>query len=1164
MRTVYRALLLLLAAIAFTLPLLLYTEIGLRVTIALAEKLSGGGLSVQGSSGTLVGPLQLRGIAYDGGDLTLSIGSLDLDWTPTRLIDDLVLVNSAAVTALEVTVAEGGSASGEAATMPARLPFDVEFRDLVLIDPVVRNGADSFALSRLNGSLKSHEKRELAITLEALRERSRLHVDGQIGLSDTLSMALNTSWSHPLSADRLLRGAGTISGGLEQLQFSHNISGDFTLQVEGRVLTPLVQPEVELEFEASGISGLLDGVPIDSERTQGRVALRVAADKWYLDSDLAVTVPEFPDLQLALTAEGDSQTISAQRLKLDGLGGTLQGTAELTLDPHLSWQTTLSATHINPGEHWPQWPGRLDGEFLLAGRDGDGAPSLSVTVKELTGRLRELPVEAALDLKLVGDSLSIRQMELRSATSRLTAQGAVTLGDWDATSQESKTLFWEIHSANLGELLPDLVGELHADGSLIGSGRSRKISADLNGREIRYQGTSFGVIAGEAALSFADEPELNVHLESTGIAASGTIWDSLRLDLTSSGTEHRLETRLVGEAMQLEAMAIGDFTSPERWQGELRQLSVAGTHIGSWSLEAPLSISRSGYQFAAGGGCLAMPASPVDGGEPARLCGEYTPAEDASGRAGVTVTRVPLELIAPMLPNGLEVSGTTDGQLALQHNGDSLESAQIEMTIAGGELTFSVNGAAQTASLAGSRLQLNRDREGLHGEIQIHAEELGHAEGSVQLPGWSELKPLHDDQTVVARLVADSDALQLLTLVEPRLAAAQGSLELEVGVSGTLGLIRSSGRLKLVDAEVEIPDLGLAIKEIELTAHTPQDNEIAVTGRMRSGEGWLKLDSTLRLEPEISLEAHAVGAQIEVVNTPEIWVVATPEITLQVGSGETHVSGELGIAQARIQPRSLPESVVRESSDVIIRQSGRDRDEVPRTSAELLLKLGDRVHLDAFGLKGRLHGDLQLVVDPGKPIIGVGRLSIDDGSYRAYGQDLEITTGDALFAHSPVSNPALDLRAVRRVGEIEAGVAVTGTLNDPELALFSSPAMTQSDTLSYLLFGRASRDLGSGEQRDTVDQARRAAAVGAGQYLAAEVGRRLGFNEFALETGESQQELALKIGTYLSPKVYLQYISGLRAAADKIRVRYQLSDRLQIQAESGEEHGVDLFYTIER
>jgi len=54
------------------------------------------------------------------------------------------------------------------------------------------------------------------------------------------------------------------------------------------------------------------------------------------------------------------------------------------------------------------------------------------------------------------------------------------------------------------------------------------------------------------------------------------------------------------------------------------------------------------------------------------------------------------------------------------------------------------------------------------------------------------------------------------------------------------------------------------------------------------------------------------------------------------------------------------------------------------------------------------------------------------------------------------------------------------------------------------------------------------------------------------------------VGRYLSADVYVSYAVGLIESANSLNLRYRITDRWQLEAESGINHGADLLYTIER
>lgn len=200
-----------------------------------------------------------------------------------------------------------------------------------------------------------------------------------------------------------------------------------------------------------------------------------------------------------------------------------------------------------------------------------------------------------------------------------------------------------------------------------------------------------------------------------------------------------------------------------------------------------------------------------------------------------------------------------------------------------------------------------------------------------------------------------------------------------------------------------------------------------------------------------------------------------------------------------------------------------------------------------------------IIDEPGRPVIGRGRLGISEGVYQAYGQDLNIERGYALFADSPVDNPGLDVRAAREVDEITAGMRITGTLKKPHLKLYSTPSMSETDILSYIVTGRPAGE-SSGK---TAGMLAMMQASGASN-IASELGRQLGLEELRVETGSSLEEAALVAGTYLSPRLYVQYVNELATGETKVRMRYDLTDRWQLEAETGRTQSGDFFYTFDR
>src|SRR5205823_6159873 len=85
-----------------------------------------------------------------------------------------------------------------------------------------------------------------------------------------------------------------------------------------------------------------------------------------------------------------------------------------------------------------------------------------------------------------------------------------------------------------------------------------------------------------------------------------------------------------------------------------------------------------------------------------------------------------------------------------------------------------------------------------------------------------------------------------------------------------------------------------------------------------------------------------------------------------------------------------------------------------------------------------LAGALVIRSAPYEPMQATGAIQIAQGTYEAFGRKLAIEEGRLNF-QGPVNDPNLFILAMRRNQDVEAGVQVEGTVNDPRVKLVSEP-----------------------------------------------------------------------------------------------------------------------------
>ncbi|MEB3732991.1 translocation/assembly module TamB domain-containing protein [Halopseudomonas pachastrellae] len=111
---------------------------------------------------------------------------------------------------------------------------------------------------------------------------------------------------------------------------------------------------------------------------------------------------------------------------------------------------------------------------------------------------------------------------------------------------------------------------------------------------------------------------------------------------------------------------------------------------------------------------------------------------------------------------------------------------------------------------------------------------------------------------------------------------------------------------------------------------------------------------------------------------------------------------------------------------VIVGQEAAEQDAALGITARVKLNIGDQLRLSAFGLRGRLKGQLEVQEN----LTANGDLQILDGKFRRLGQELELRRALLLFS-GPISQPYLNVEAIRRVDDVIAGLRITGNAASP-------------------------------------------------------------------------------------------------------------------------------------
>ena len=467
-----------------------------------------------------------------------------------------------------------------------------------------------------------------------------------------------------------------------------------------------------------------------------------------------------------------------------------------------------------------------------------------------------------------------------------------------------------------------------------------------------------------------------------------------------------------------------------------------------------------------------------------------------------------------------------------------------------------------------ARLDARVGSDGLTGELNLvvsaaDAGQLLEASGTIRMPQLTSLDLDPEEQPVDATLSVRVGDMYFVEAFLPEITEARGSFELDSHIGGTLAELDVEGQAILADGYALIPLMGLELRDIQFAASGRPDGGIEIEGQVRSGEGILTLTGRSEISPssETPTMLSIRGERFQVIDAPEVSLVAEPSLDLAFDGSTLSVTGDVQIPSGRVGIPDVPESAVTPSKDVVIvGDTLVERDAPLPIEADITVTLGDDVFFSGFGFNSKLLGELNITQAAGEEPRGRGEVTFVNGTFRQLGQELRIDPGRLLF-NGPIDDPAVEARAfVRATDGTEAGFRVGGTVQNLDVTTYSVPPKSDSDIMAYILFGRPM----SQTTGDQGNQATNAATILGANMLAMSLAPTLGLDEARVETGTQQNKAQFVVGKYLNPRLYVGYGIGIYEPISTLRVRYLLSARWTIEAITGDQQSADILWRFER
>ena len=1093
--------------------------------------------------GTLLEGIVLESVRLRTARDELDIDSLALDWRPAALLAGTLAFDRADAARATYRRVPGIAASGGG---PPQLPWPVRIDQasvatlsMTVAERTVVADDTTFAATYGGGQL---ELEQVATSVIG----ATLDGDATFTLGAAIDVEIAGRWAAPL-AGVPSNGTVTLTGTWPLLRVHHELAVPFAATTEGNVTlasplqaelvtdwTELAWPGVTAVTSPAGrlaVAGTLDDYRYDGSGTV--VALGRSAG-FTIEGTAARLALEIARLVLTPAAPHDGGTLAAT-----GRADLLERTASLA----------LTATDLDPEWLVASWPGRLTGTTALrAGLLPE--PNGTLEAIDLEGSLRGYPVSIGGAVALTGrDAVRLDELRLDSETNYVVLNGTL-----DRTRLDVAV---EAELADIALLVPQVGGALSAELAVGGTWQQPRGSGRAEARSASFAGITVEqlAISGEAGL--ASDTRLALTVDAANVARGPV--RVAHVHAVANGTTAVHTARIEAGAGELRAtVSTSGAASDGGWRGTVDSIDVDEPRLGPWRLDAPAAL-------AFGRGFVTLANSCLLHTSQARWCTQLDVRGRPEDSLVVSGQNFDLATLRPFLPPALELDGVYQLSGALldlmgePRGAIALNSSNTHARIAFGDaqaFDAELDRVQAGLTLTDGRLELTAAvRSTGGGRAEAVATVMDTRERDSPIDGW-----LH----------VEWPDLAVLTLLSPQLGEVGGALAADLTTGGTVAEPTVDGRATVSNGRVVVPQWGLVVERIEATASSSDGRVLDIDATGYAGDGALTLEGTTQLDPEAGWPTRLTlrGDAVRVVQRADAEIVATPDLQVDVALPAINVTGTVHVPRASVTVDALPAQAVTPSPDAVVHGGEREtRDRPLEVSSSVQLTLGDDVRYSGLNLDTTVGGELRLATQPNRSANATGTLRLA-GTYDAYGQRLELERGQLLFS-GPLGDPGLDVRAVRKLETTEAtevGVELTGTLRAPRTRIVATPAMSEADALSYLLFGRPASggNDGVGSEDATALQAA-ALSLGLQQALPVvqRLGNTLGLDELTVQSTTTDAG-ELMAGKYLSPKVYIRYSYGLFNRIGGLLLRFKVNERLSIETRSGDQKSMDLLYTVEK
>ncbi|OZY32825.1 translocation/assembly module TamB domain-containing protein [Pseudomonas lundensis] len=994
--------------------------------------------------------------------------------------------------------------------------------------------------AQLKGQLKplaEHLPAQVSITADAFKASPELPDTLQVNqlvltakgdLKDGYVLDGSASLPAEKAPVRVLLKGRVDATGAQVSALNLTVSPEQHLNVSGRVdWQEGVKADAKIDWLAfpwHRLYPVIDKPEVDLRTFNGEVSY---TDGNYLGNFKANLDGPAGAFSLASPFSGDLGNLYLPQLELVAGQGKAQGHVKVQFADGVAWDTALDLSAIDPAYWVAELPGNLGGPLRSTGSFKDERLELNANL-DLKGRLRGLPAVLQAKAQGAGEDWNLSALDIRLGDNRINGTARV---------QQQLKAQLDLNLPRLGQLWPDLRGQLKGRVDVGGTLKAPQGKLVLNGQQLAFADNHLQHLSLDAALDRNQHGRID--LKGSGITSGDTQLGVLTVNGSGDLKRQQLKLALQGPMLQL-ALALDGGLDKDQWRGRLLSGDVkAGGQ--DWALQKPARLER------LADGRINLGAQCWMSG-PASLCSEEQRLMP-DPKLRFHLKQFPLDSLAKWLPDDFRWQGQLNADLSLDLPASGPK-GQVVVDASGGTLRIKDKGQwldfpyqtlRLTSQLTPSRVDTRFDfNGGKLGQLMLNAR----------------INPLPKSKPVTGDFRLSGLDVSVIRPFVPMVETLAGQLNGTGTFTGGLLAPRINGTVALTGGQISGPQLPTTIENLQLTANIVGETAL-LNGGWTSGQlGLGSISGNVAWGNTMAVNVLVKGSHLPVTVEPYAKLDVAPDLRISLNPDNTLlIAGKVNVPKGEITVRELPPSTVKVSDDtVIVGQQTSDADAPMVVDMDIDVIVGQELlTFSGFGLNADLVGQVHI----GNNLDTRGELRLNNGRYRAYGQRLTIRRARLLFA-GPIAQPYLDIEAIRQTDDVIAGIRLTGSAEQPTTQIFSEPAMSQEQALSYLILGRPLS--GTGEDNNMLAEAALGLGLMGSSGITSGLANHLGIKDFELDTEGSGDSTSVVASGKINERLSVRYGVGVFEPASTIALRYKLSKRVYVEVASGFASSLDIFY----